>query len=147
MKQTIRLTESELHNIIKESVKKILKENTNLYDVYQREIISIDPDAERFGPDFEEHPELRETKAYKDAYKYADEMDWYIHGRLHVDYRDINELSFDAERETKIPRNILYQAMIDYLTNELGYDFDNDFDDDDFDDFAYNDFDDDEFDD
>ena len=43
----------------------------------------------------------------------------------------------------KIPHAILYQAMIDYLTNELEYDFDNDFDDDD-DDFGYDDFDDDD---
>ena len=34
MKRRIRLTESDLHRIIKESVKRILKESNGLFDVY-----------------------------------------------------------------------------------------------------------------
>ena len=33
MKKTIRLTESDLHRVIKESVKRILRENANINDV------------------------------------------------------------------------------------------------------------------
>lgn len=38
-KKTIRLTETDLHNIIKESVKKVLKEGENNYDPDYEELI------------------------------------------------------------------------------------------------------------
>lgn len=125
MKQRIRLTESDLHRMIKESVRQVLREsswNNNQFEAYMDEIAVIDPDVrEGWGPDFDAYPELRNTKAYKIAYKYARKMDWYVHGDLDVDQNDIRELAFDAERETSIPRDILYQAMVDYLEQELGY--------------------------
>ena len=121
-KKLIRLTESDLHRIIKESVKKVIKES-NETEFYRKEIASIDPDTENgWGPDFESYPELRNTTAYKKAYRYADEMDWYVNDdNINVDYNDIENLAFDAERSTHIPKDILCQAMIDYLNNELGY--------------------------
>ena len=37
MKQLIRLTESDLHNLVKEAVKKVLKEHNELYDEWYQE--------------------------------------------------------------------------------------------------------------
>lgn len=58
---------------------------------------------------------------YERAYKYADTMDWYVHGDINVNADDIYDLAWDAQTETNIPQDILAQAMIDYLKNELGY--------------------------
>ena len=117
-----KLHEGDLHRIIKESVNKVIKESNEI-EFYRKEIASIDPDtANGWDPDFEEHPELRKTTAYKKAYRYADEMDWYVNGDdINVDYYDIQDLASDAEYITHIPKDILFRAMIDYLNNELGY--------------------------
>ena len=124
-KRTVRLTESELKRIITESVKIVLREsawNNEQFESYMNEIAAIDPDVtEGWSPDFEQYPELRNTRAYKMAYKHVDRMDWYINGDIDIDDYDLHELSSDAERDTSIPRDVLYQAMVDYLEQELGY--------------------------
>ena len=125
MKQRIRLSESSLKRMIKESVRQVLREsawNNKQFESYMNEIAAIDPDVtEGWSPDFEQYPELRNTRAYKMAYKHANRMDWYINGDIDIDDYDLHELSSDAERDTSIPRDVLYQAMVDYLNQELGY--------------------------
>lgn len=43
MKRRIKLTESDLHRVIKESVKNVLREHTNSfnYDVYEQEMMDV----------------------------------------------------------------------------------------------------------
>ena len=61
------------------------------------------------------------TSEYESAYNYADKMDWFIDGDINVDYYDIVDLASDASYITGIDEEILIQAMIDYLKDELGY--------------------------
>lgn len=164
MKRTIRLTESDLHRIVKESVKRALNEvsTDTLHNAYQKsqkltnklpnvtrdpkvlrryrqkqafgdelekrhrnEISAIDPDtAEGYAADFYEHPELRNTKAYKMAYDYIDDFDWFVNGDIDLDMWGVNDLASDVESETQIPASIASQAIVDYLRNEFGYEVD-----------------------
>ena len=164
MKRTIRLTESDLRNIVKESVKRVLNEvsTDTLHNAYQKsqkltrklpnlsddpkvqrrfrqkhafgnelgkrhsdEISAIDPDtAEGWGADFDEHPELRNTKAYKMAYDYVSDFDWFINGDLNLSIWDVYDLASDVEVATQIPSSIASQAIVDYLRNEFGYEID-----------------------
>ena len=67
---------------------------------------------------------MEETKKsidYQLAYKYAETMDWHIDGDINVDYYDIIDLAADAAMTTKLPEDVLIEAMVDYLRNELGY--------------------------
>lgn len=160
-KNRIRLTESDLHRIVKESVKRVLNEvsTDTLHNAYQKsqkltdklpnlsddpkvqrkfrqkhafgnelekrhsnEISAIDPDtAEGWGADFDEHPELRNTKAYKMAYNYVDDFDWFVNGDLHLSMWDADDLAYDVYSDTGIPQSIALQAIVDYLYNEFGY--------------------------
>lgn len=158
MKKIKRLTESDIHRIVNESVKRILNEvsTDTLHNAYQKskkltqtlpntsndpnirrrfgqkhrfgnelekrhnnEISAIDPNT-----DFNEHPELRNTKAYKMAYDYISDFDWFINGDLNLDMWDVYDLASDVEDETKIPSSIAAQAIVDYLDNEFGYNVD-----------------------
>ena len=157
MKRTIRLAESDLRNIVKESVKRVLNEvsTDTLHNAYQKskdltnklpnlsrdpkvqrrfrqkhafgnelgkrhsnEISAIDPD---YGGDFHNHPELRNTKAYKMAYDYVSNFDWFINGDLNLSIWDVDDLASDVEFNTQIPSSIASQAIVDYLYNEFGY--------------------------
>ena len=89
---------------------------------YSNEISAIDPDtAQGFGADFNEHPELRNTKAYKIAYDYINDFDWFVNGDLNLDLWDIHDLASDVEFETQIPSSVASQAIVDYLRNEFDY--------------------------
>ena len=157
MKRTIRLAESDLRNIVKESVKRVLNEvsTDTLHKAYQKskdltnklpnlsrdpkvqrrfrqkhafgnelgkrhsnEISAIDP---QWGGDFNGHPELRNTKAYKMAYDYVSDFDWFINGDLNLSIWDVDDLASDVEFNTQIPSSIASQAIVDYLYNEFGY--------------------------
>jgi hypothetical protein len=48
-------------------------------------------------------------------------MDWHIDGDIDVDYYEIVDLASDAEITTNISKEVLIQAMIDYLSNAFGY--------------------------
>lgn len=159
-KNRIRLTESDLHRIVKESVKRVLNEvsTDTLHNAYQKsqdltkklpnlssdpkvqrkfrqkhafgnelekrhsnEISAIDP---QWGGDFNEHPELRNTKAYKMAYDYVSDFDWFINGDIDLDWQGANDLAYDVYSDTQIPQSIALQAIIDYLRNEFGYEVD-----------------------
>ena len=159
-KNRIRLTESDLHRIVKESVKRVLNEvsTDTLHNAYQKsqdltnklpnfsddpkvqrrfrqkhafgnelekrhsnEISAIDP---QWGGDFNEHPELRNTKAYKMAYDYVSDFDWFINGDIDLDWWGVQDLASDVELDTQIPSSIALQAIIDYLRNEFGYEVD-----------------------
>lgn len=159
-KNSIRLTESDLHRIVKESVKRVLNEvsTDTLHNAYQKsqdltkklpnlsrdpkvqrkfrqkhafgnelekrhsnEISAIDP---QWGGDFNEHPELRNTKAYKMAYDYIDNFDWFVNGDLNLSIWDVHDLASDVELATQIPSSIVSQAIVDYLRNEFGYEVD-----------------------
>ena len=159
-KNRIRLTESDLHRIVKESVKRVLNEvsTDTLHNAYQKsqdltkklpnlsrdpkvqrrfrqkhtfgdelakrhgnEISAIDP---QWGGDFNEHPELRNTKAYKMAYDYVSDFDWFINGDIDLDMWGVQDLASDVELDTQIPSSIALQAIIDYLYNEFGYEVD-----------------------
>lgn len=159
-KNRIRLTESDLHRIVKESVKRVLNEvsTDTLHNAYQKsqdltkklpnlsrdpkvqrkfrqkhafgdelakrhgnEISAIDP---QWGGDFNEHPELRNTKAYKMAYDYVSDFDWFINGDIDLDMWGVQDLASDVEANTQIPSNIASQAIVDYLRNEFGYEVD-----------------------
>ena len=164
MKRRIRLTESDLHRIVRESVKRALNEvsTDTLHNAYQKsqaltfklpnssrdpkvqrkfrqkhafgnelekrhrqEISAIDPDtAEGYAADFVEHPELRNTKAYKMAYNYIDDFDWFVNGDIDLDWWGVHDLASDVESDTQIPSSIAAQAIIDYLRNEFGYEVD-----------------------
>ena len=164
MKRTIRLAESELHRIVKESVKRALNEvsTDTLHNAYQKsqgltmklpnvthdpkvqrkfrqkhafgnelrkrhsnEISAIDPDtAQGYEADFHEHPELRNTKAYKMAYDYIDDFDWFVNGDIDLDWWGVHDLASDVEADTQIPSSIASQAIVDYLRNEFGYEVD-----------------------
>ena len=161
MKRITRLTESDLHKIVRESVKRVLNEvsTDTLHNAYQKsqkltnklpnfsddpkvqrrfrqkhafgdelekrhsnEISAIDPDtAEGWGADFDEHPELRNTKAYKMAYDYIDDFDWFVNGDLNLSTWDVYDLASDVELATQIPSSIASQAIVDYLYNKFGY--------------------------
>ena len=159
-KNRIRLTESQLHKLIKESVKRVLNEvsTDTLHNAYQKsqdltkklpnlsddpkvqrkfrqkhafgnelekrhsnEISAIDP---QWGGDFNEHPELRNTKAYKMAYDYVSDFDWFVNGDIDLDWQSANDLAYDVYSDTQIPQSIALQAIIDYLYNEFGYEVD-----------------------
>ena len=159
-KNRIRLTESDLHRIVKESVKRVLNEvsTDTLHNAYQKsqdltkklpnlsrdpkvqrkfrqkhafgnelekrhsnEISAIDP---QWGGDFNEHPELRNTKAYKMAYDYVSDFDWFVNGDIDLDMWGVHDLASDVELDTKIPSSIASQAIVDYLRNEFGYEVD-----------------------
>ena len=159
-KNRIRLTESDLHRIVKESVKRVLNEvsTDTLHNAYQKsqdltkklpnlsrdpkvqrkfrqkhafgnelekrhsnEISAIDP---QWGGDFNEHPELRNTKAYKMAYDYVSDFDWFINGDIDLDMWGVQDLASDVEANTQIPSSIASQAIVDYLRNEFGYEVD-----------------------
>ena len=159
-KNRIRLTESDLHRIVKESVKRVLNEvsTDTLHNAYQKskdltnklpnlsrdpkvqrrfrqkhafgnelekrhgnEISAIDP---QWGGDFNKHPELRNTKAYKMAYDYIDDFDWFVNGDIDLDWWGVHDLASDVELATQIPSSIALQAIIDYLRNEFGYEVD-----------------------
>ena len=160
MKRITRLTESDLHRIVRESVKRVLNEvsTDTLHNAYQKskdltnklpnlsrdpkvqrrfrqkhafgnelekrhssEISAIDP---QWGGDFNEHPELRNTKAYKMAYDYIDDFDWFVNGDIDLDMWGVQDLASDVEANTQIPSNIASQAIVDYLRNEFGYEVD-----------------------
>ena len=160
MKRITRLTESDLHRIVRESVKRVLNEvsTDTLHNAYQKskdltnkwpnlsrdpkvqrrfrqkhafgnelekrhnnEISAIDPD---YGGDFHNHPELRNTKAYKMAYDYIDDFDWFVNGDIDLDWWGVHDLASDVELNTQIPQSIALQAIIDYLYNEFGYEVD-----------------------
>lgn len=159
-KNRIRLTESDLHRIVKESVKRVLNEvsTDTLHNAYQKsqdltkklpnlsrdpkvqrkfrqkhafgnelekrhsnEISAIDP---QWGGDFNEHPELRNTKAYKMAYDYVSDFDWFVNGDIDLDMWGVQDLASDVEANTQIPQSIASQAIVDYLRNEFGYEVD-----------------------
>ena len=160
MKRITRLTESDLHRIVRESVKRVLNEvsTDTLHNAYQKsqdltnklpnlsrdpkvqrkfrqkhafgnelekrhsnEISAIDPD---YGGDFHNHPELSNTKAYKMAYDYIDDFDWFVNGDIDLDWWGVHDLASDVELATQIPSSIALQAIIDYLRNEFGYEVD-----------------------
>ena len=160
MKRITRLTESDLHRIVRESVKRVLNEvsTDTLHNAYQKsqdltkklpnlsrdpkvqrrfrqkhafgnelgkrhsnEISAIDPD---YGGDFHNHPELRNTKAYKMAYDYIDDFDWFVNGDIDLDWWGVHDLASDVEFNTQIPSSIASQAIVDYLSNEFGYEID-----------------------
>ena len=161
MKRITRLTESDLHRIVKESVKRVLNEvsTDTLHNAYQKsqdltkkmpvlsddpkvqrrfrqkhafgdelgkrhsnEISAIDPDTTQgYEADFYEHPELRNTKAYKMAYDYVSDFDWFINGDIDLDSWGVQDLASDVEANTQIPSSIASQAIVDYLRNEFGY--------------------------
>ena len=164
MKRITRLTESDLHRIVRESVKRVLNEvsTDTLHNAYQKsqdltkklpnlsdnpkvqrrfrqkhafgdelgkrhsnEISAIDPDTTQgYGADFYEHPELRNTKAYKMAYDYVSDFDWFINGDIDLDMWGVQDLASDVEANTQIPSSIASQAIVDYLRNEFGYEVD-----------------------
>ncbi len=98
---------------------------------HRDEISAIDPDTKRgYNADFDEHPELRNTKAYQLARDYVEDFDWYVNGKINLDWFDVEDLASDVEWDTKIPRSIAFQAIVDCL-NDMGYDInsDNDYDD------------------
>lgn len=77
------------------------------------------------GGDFNGHPELRNTKAYKMAYDYVSDFDWFVNGDdLNLSMWDADDLASDVELNTQIPQSIALQAIIDYLYNEFGYEVD-----------------------
>ena len=164
MKRITRLTESDLHRIVRESVKRVLNavSTDTLHNAYQKsqdltkklpnlsdnpkvqrrfrqkhafgdelgkrhsnEISAIDPDTTQgYGADFYEHPELRNTKAYKMAYDYVSDFDWFINGDIDLDMWGVQDLASDVEANTQIPSSIASQAIVDYLRNEFGYEVD-----------------------
>ena len=160
MKRTIRLAESDLRNIVKESVKRVLNEvsTDTLHNAYQKSKdltnklpnLSRDPKVQRrfrqkhafgnelgkrhsneisaidtdYGGDFHNHPELRNTKAYKMAYDYIDDFDWFVNGDIDLDWWGVHDLASDVEFNTQIPSSIASQAIVDYLRNEFGYEVD-----------------------
>ena len=161
MKRRIRLTESDLHRIVKKSVNRVLNEvsTDTLHNAYQKsqkltkrmpvlsddpkirrrfrqkhtfgdelakrhsnEISAIDPDTTQgYGADFYEHPELRNTKAYKMAYNYVSDFDWFVNGDIDLDTWSLHDLASDVEADTQIPSSIALQAIVDYMRNEFGY--------------------------
>jgi hypothetical protein len=64
---------------------------------------------------------MKNSKEYQMAYEYAETMDWHIDGDIDVDYYEIVDLASDAEITTNISKEVLIQAMIDYLSNAFGY--------------------------
>ena len=74
-----------------------------------------------YNADFNDHPELRSTKAYKMAYKYVDGFDWFVNGDIELSMWDVDDLASDVENETGIPTSVAAQAIVDYLSNEFGY--------------------------
>lgn len=86
------------------------------------EISTIDPMVKQgYNADFNDHPELRSTKAYKMAYKYVDGFDWFVNGDIELSMWDVDDLASDVENETGIPTSVAAQAIVDYLSNEFGY--------------------------
>jgi hypothetical protein len=63
MKKTIRLTEGDLHKIIKESVKKILKEDYNKSHFY-----NLDPQGDRLSEVMEVDDGYYTIQRYGDSY-------------------------------------------------------------------------------
>lgn len=57
MKQRIRLTESDLHRIVKESVRKVLKESVGLFEVYTNDYMKGSPVYVSVGEDFYKLPQ------------------------------------------------------------------------------------------
>jgi len=89
---------------------------------HSNEISAIDPDTTQgYGADFYEHPELRNTKAYKMAYDYVSDFDWFVNGDIDLDAWSLHDLALDVESDTRIPSSIAEQAIVDYLRNEFGY--------------------------
>ncbi len=60
-KQVIRLTESDLHRIVKESVKKILKESIGVFEVYTNDYMQNAPVFVRIGEEFYKVPQEMES--------------------------------------------------------------------------------------
>ena len=89
---------------------------------HSNEISAIDPDTTQgYGADFYEHPELRNTKAYKTAYDWVSDFDCFVNGDIDLDRWGLHDLASDVENDTQIPSSIAAQAIVDYLRNEFGY--------------------------
>ena len=52
-KKLIRLTESDLHSIIKESIHNILSENKTLYDYYESDLNRYTQELSRYNEEYE----------------------------------------------------------------------------------------------
>jgi len=59
-KKLIRLTEGDLHNIVKESIKKILKESVGVFEVYTNDYMQNAPVFVRVGEEFYKVPQEME---------------------------------------------------------------------------------------
>ena len=130
MKQTIKLTESDLHRIVKESVKREMKETSNnlVTRAYQK---SLRRGNEKHYPKFRdeldrrysnqfmdnngfykdmEDDEIRNTEAYKIAYNILDD---YAYERGDEPMNDW-QTCYDIMEYTRIPQNIVWFAISDW---------------------------------
>lgn len=53
-KKLIRLTENDLHRIVKESVYRILNENKTLYDYYEKDLNRYIEELNRYNEEYEQ---------------------------------------------------------------------------------------------
>ena len=92
---------------------------------HNNELSKIDPMVKQgYNANFTDHPELRNTKAYKMAYEYIDDFDWFVNGDIDLDWWDVHDAASQAANETGIPISVFEQAIVDYLSNEFGYEID-----------------------
>ena len=58
------------------------------------------------------------------AYDFLVDFDWFVNGDIDLDRWGVEDLASEVELDTQIPSSIVFQAIIDYLRNEFGYEVD-----------------------
>ena len=113
MKKLVRLTESDIHKIVRESVKRVLREASGSLDSgYSNQFMDNDGFYKDMGDD-----EIRNTKAYKIAYEMLDDYA-YERGDEPMDEW---ETCHDIMEHTRIPQNIVWFAISDWKdANNVG---------------------------